>query len=304
MPVLFHSPMTRRAALVRSASALAAVVAWRGRAWGADGARAAEPPLELALISDTHIAADAQDQNRGFFPRRNLEALVPALVASKPSGVVHVGDIARLTGEVADYEAVNGVLAPVAEAAPVYFSLGNHDDRANVAAVFKTLSGARQPVADKQVLAVEHPGLRLVILDSLMYPNRTPGFLGRAQRDWLRAYLETSDDRPAVLVVHHTLGREDGELLDVDRLLALVRPLVKVKAILFGHSHAYSYAEESGIHLVNLPAVGYNFADTEPVGWVQARFGIEGAELTLRAIGGNRQQDGQTRALAWRRAAG
>ena len=107
------------------------------------------------------------------------------------------------------------------------------------------------------------------------------------------------DQRPTVLFVHHTLGDADGELLDVDRLFGIVAPHANVKAIFYGHSHRYQIDRQDRLHLVNLPACGYNFGDDQPVGWVDARFHAAGCELTLRAIGGNTQDDGQTTTLAW-----
>jgi hypothetical protein len=102
-----------------------------------------------------------------------------------------------------------------------------------------------------------------------------------------------------MLFVHHTLSDGDGDLLDVDRLFEVIRPHTKVKAIFYGHSHEYSYGRHQGVHLVNLPAVGYNFADKEPVGWVDAIFTSGGVRLTLKTIGGNRAADGETRSLSW-----
>jgi hypothetical protein len=55
------------------------------------------------------------------------------------------------------------------------------------------------------------------------------------------------------------------------------------------------------MHLINLPAVGYNFNDGEPVGWVEASFTAEGGDFRLRAIGGNTEQDGKRVSLRWRR---
>ena len=40
----------------------------------------------------------------------------------------------------------------------------------------------------------------------------------------------------------------------------------EVKAVIFGHRHVYTLDQIDGIHLVNLPAVGYSFADGNPVG--------------------------------------
>jgi hypothetical protein len=106
-------------------------------------------------------------------------------------------------------------------------------------------------------------------------------------------------DRPTVLVVHHTLGDGDGDLLDVDRLFGLLRPYRHVKAIFYGHSHVWDRQERDGIQLINLPAVGYNFRDQDPVGWVQAWFHPSGVRLKLRAFAGNRERDGELVEVAW-----
>src|SRR5205085_422809 len=146
--------------------------------------------------------------------------------------------------------------------------LGNHDDRENFLKVFDHPAGERQKIMAKFVLVVESPMVRFILLDSLLFTNKTSGFLGKAQRDWLARFLDNSDARPAVIFVHHTLGEGDNDLIDVERLFRIVSAHKKVKAIFYGHSHEYSFKTEQGVHLVNIPAVGYNFADREPVGWV------------------------------------
>ena len=72
--------------------------------------------------------------------------------------------------------------------------------------------------------------------------------------------------------MHHTLGEGDGDLLDTDRFFQILKPHRQVKAIFYGHSHVYEYGFREGKHLINLPAVGYNFSDAQPVGWLDARF--------------------------------
>ena len=104
-----------------------------------------------------------------------------------------------------------------------------------------------------------------------------------------------------MLCFHHTLGDGDGDLLDVPRLFDIIKPIRKVKAVLYGHSHEYGFSEFEGIHLVNLPAVGYNFSDTEPVGWVEARLTAKGGDFTLHVAAGNKEKDGSVKKLAWRR---
>jgi 3',5'-cyclic-AMP phosphodiesterase len=48
-----------------------------------------------------------------------------------------------------------------------------------------------------------------------------------------------------------------------------------------------------------LPAVGYNFRDQDPVGWVEADFTTAGVDLTLHASAGNRSEDGKRQFLEW-----
>ena len=263
-------------------------------------AEGSEKSLHLALLSDTHVAADPKDENRKFLPTENLKAAVAQVVEARPQAAFLNGDAARLTGELADYQAIKPLLDPIAERCPIYVGLGNHDNRENFFKVFTPPPELAQKVTEKHVLVFQQPFLRLIVLDSLLYVNKVPGLLGKAQREWLEGYLASSDSRPTVLVVHHTLGDADGELLDAEALFRIVRPYRKLKAIFYGHSHQYSYRQDTGIHLINLPAVGYNFSDKEPVGWVDALFSPAGVDLTLRALGGNKELDGKTTSLQWR----
>ena len=57
----------------------------------------------MAILSDTHIPADVNNEYRGFKPWENLKRIVPDIIASKPEGAIINGDAARLTGEVEDY---------------------------------------------------------------------------------------------------------------------------------------------------------------------------------------------------------
>ena len=300
MPGIFYRPVNRRRFLLTTARTLAGAALIRELDLTGDDPSPDEKPVRFALLSDTHIPADAENQYRGFFPWQNLKKIVPEVTATRPEGVIIDGDAARLTGEVADYDAFKELLAPLGEQTPVYIGLGNHDDRGNFLKVFDHPSGARQKIAGKHVLVIEHSSLRFVILDSLLYTNKAAGLLGKTQREWLGRFMGDSDGLPTVLFVHHTLGDGDGELLDVQRLFELVRPHRKVKAIVYGHSHKYAFSQEEGIHLINLPAVGYNFSDEEPVGWVDASFTLQGADLKLNVFGGNRAGDGKTKSLTWR----
>jgi Icc protein len=299
MPGIFHQPVGRRGFLRVSALGAAAMVTSCRSPAPRSGRPAEAAEFRVALFSDTHVPADAADAYRGFRPVDNLRAIVPQMIEARPEAAILCGDAARLEGKPEDYEALKGLLAPLAARAPISIALGNHDDRANFRKAFAPPSGPGGKELDRHVLVVEHAAVRLVVLDSLLFPNKTPGLLGQAQRAWLGGYLAETTDRPVVVFVHHTLEDRDGDLLDADRLFAILEPRRHVKAVFYGHSHVWEVRRRERLQLVNLPAVGYNFNDKDPVGWVDARFRRDGMDLTLRALAGNRAEDGLVRSFRW-----
>ena len=297
MPGIFHQPITRTDFLKISTGFLGALIV-RPQPMLANPK--ADEPYHLALLSDTHIPADATETYRDFAPVENLKKVIPQVVAQKPTATIINGDAARLKGNLEDYEMLKGLLQPVAQQGPVYIGLGNHDDRDNFTKTFEGHHDAsRQTVNGKQVLVVEHPTVRAIVLDSLLYVDKTAGLLGKTQRNWLAKYLTNADNRPTILFVHHTLGDGDGDLLDVERLFQIIEPHTNVKAVFYGHSHQYKIDQRGDLFLVNLPAVGYNFGDSEPVGWINGAFDPQGVDLTLHAVGGNLEKNGQTTRLDW-----
>jgi Icc protein len=260
-----------------------------------------EKQINLALLADTHIPADIENNYRGFYPYRNLQKVVPEIISTSPDGVLIAGDLARLTGESGDYANLKKLLSPVAEITPVFMALGNHDNRENFLKVFDETPGEKPDIKGKHITIVEKAPIRLIMLDSLLYVNKVPGLLGKAQRQWLKNYLIECDEKPTILCFHHTLSDGDGDLLDVPRLFSTILPVRKVKAIVYGHSHVYGYSEFEGIHLINLPAMGYNFSDSDAVGWVEAHIGSRGGDFVLHAVAGNQDQDGSVTKLTWRK---
>jgi 3',5'-cyclic-AMP phosphodiesterase len=253
-----------------------------------------------ALLSDLHISEDITDNYRGFSPYKNLETIVPQVVSQAPAAVAITGDLARLTGQIGDYQNLKKLLTPLSEKTPVFISLGNHDNRENFLQVFDVLPGKRQSVANKYVVVAETPPVRVIMLDSLLYEGKVPGFLGKAQRQWLADYLSSDDNTPTILCFHHMPADGKINLMDLPWLYEIIVPISKVKAIIYGHSHAYGFSEHEGIHQINLPATGYNFNDQDPVGWVEAQWTAKGGNFILHATAGNRDKDGTVTKLTWR----
>jgi len=283
-----------RRQFLRGSLALAAGVAVLGptRVFGDDR----DECTRWAFLSDTHVAPDPDNHYRGFYPYRNLQEIAGQIACNPPEGVIITGDLARLRGQTTAYENLKTLLTPVTQERPVYLGLGNHDKRDDFSTVFGGYVGAGMTVEDKCVATVVAGPMRLIVLDSLIV-DRAAGLLGRPQRTWLKNFLEACDDRPTILFFHH---RPKIDLLDTRRLFDIIRPSVKVKAVVYGHSHKFRFSEYKGIHLINLPATGYNMSGKQPVGWVEAKLTGKGGQFTLHALAGNRKLDGCTHDLCWR----
>jgi DNA repair exonuclease SbcCD nuclease subunit len=301
MPGLYRHPIRRRDFLRTSFLAGAAVVLPGCRSPQSDSSAFSAEEIHLALLSDTHVGGDRERAKdpRGFDPWENLHQVAPDIAARSPRGVIVNGDAASREGLTTDYVQLKALLEPLSRVTPVYIGFGNHDDRVNFKAVFTSPSGLDAGVPNHRALILEESFLRIIVLDSLLYVNKVAGLLGQQQRTWLSVYLNTHRDKPVILFVHHTLGDNDGDLLDAARLFEIIRPHRQVKAIFYGHSHVWNISERQAVKLINLPALGYNFSAEQPVGWVDARFHRDGVELTLHAIAGNRAQDGQVTTVDW-----
>ncbi|HUV66420.1 MAG TPA: metallophosphoesterase, partial [Sedimentisphaerales bacterium] len=221
--------MDRRSFITTSLGVVGAVFALGPmESLGADAG--AQKVARIALLSDTHIPADVQNNYRGFYPHQNLLKVVPDVASCSPDAVVITGDLARLTGELGDYANLKSLLDPLVEKTPVFMGLGNHDNRENFLKTFERTSGQKRPVSGKHVVVINKGPVRLIVLDSLLYTDKVQGLLGKAQRQWLENYLRESDNTPTILCFHHTLGDADGDLLDVLRLFDMIEPIQKVKA--------------------------------------------------------------------------
>lgn len=253
-----------------------------------------------ALLSDTHIPADKTNKSRGYSMIENMDAVLPGVVASKPDGIGITGDIARLTGKSEDYLVVKEYVDKLTKVAPVIMALGNHDHFENFNAAFPSTSGEEAHVKGKHVTVVNSGPVRLIFLDSLQITNYVAGRLGQAQRNWLQKYLTESDKKPTILLLHHTFGGGDDDLQDDLRFFKIIQPHRHVKAVFYGHSHCYRFSKQDDLDLINLPSTAYVFNNKFPVGWVDAEFTDVGASLKLRAIAGNKADEGKVTKIKWR----
>lgn len=266
---------------------------------GPSFARSRQEPAHWAFLSDTHIAGDPDHKFLGFCPYQNLREICGQIMAGPPEGLVITGDLARLKGHAEDYKNLRELVAPIAHKRPIHLATGNHDDRENFLEAFQKSSHPAWTVNGKHMLTVDTGPVKLIILDSLLFVDLPWGRLGRGQRAWLQTYLRACDEAPVILMLHHPVSGRDA-LWDAKSFLQIIKPMAKVKALVYGHSHRFAFSEYEGIHLINLPATGFNMAKDQPVGWVEAHLGKDEGLFTLHALEGDTRLNGQTTRLRWR----
>jgi 3',5'-cyclic AMP phosphodiesterase CpdA len=309
-------PISRRRFL---AGSVAAGVALLGRQYSFG--MAVEPdPHRIALLSDIHIAAEGTPNIHGTLMTDHLRQACAEILKldQAPAMTLVNGDCAYNHGDPADYEYLLSIVRPLRQAGiPMHLAMGNHDKREHFWSVLPADPSRARDLPDRQVLVVETPRANWVMLDSLDKTNSTPGTVGAAQLRWLAEALDARASKPAIVMVHHdpqtrsaiathptsrsaTQPAKVTGLTDTKELLEVLLPRKQVKALLFGHTHAWSVRQREGLHMINLPAVAYVFNPFQPSGWVDAYVRDNGMSLELRCLDPKHQWHGEKHELQWR----
>lgn len=296
---------TRRHFLASIAASAGVLVVRPGAALAAGA-----DPHRVALLSDPHLPDKPEVVARECNMTDHLRQVVTEVTKLDPKPVCAVvdGDLAFRSGTAAEYAAFAKLIDPVrASGIPLHLGLGNHDNFGRFAQGLDRLRPKDRPVDGKQVLVVELDRANLFVLDSYDPKNAVGGLIGAAQLKWLASALDARKKKPAVVIAHHTLqfaadknGKFNG-LADAAELWPLLKDRPQVKAYVFGHSHTWKLAVKDGIHLINLPAIGYPFAKTEVTGWVDMQLLPGGTRLVVRAIDPKHPKHGDKAELTWRK---
>lgn len=283
------APLSRRAFLTRTAAVAAGVSLTRFIS-----AAPAQEDWNIALLSDTHIAADPAALGRGINMADHLRQAVREVLAlpDRPQAVLFNGDCALQKGTREDYVTFTDCIRPLVDAGhSLHMTMGNHDERGAFYEVLKDQKPDRSAVESKHVSMIETPHANLFLLDSMKQVAVVTGELGEVQRVWLAEILDAHPDKPAVLIAHHTLQKEAppegkpwGGMADTAEFLDLIRSRKHVKAYVFGHSHRWSHGREGDLHLVNLPAVAYVFDQAQTSAWTLAKLDGRGMEFQIRTL--------------------
>ena len=301
MPITV-SPLTRREFCRNVAGSTLAAVLWgtSPNSWAAETDRD-----HWVFLSDTHIPSDANEERHGYNPVKNFADVRAAVLklGHKPQGVIITGDVAFLHGKLEDYLQIAAQVAPYTDnGIPVHIAFGNHDHLDNFYATFSNLKKEASPVMNKHITVLETPHANLFLLDSLYLPSTETGsgFLGLEQLRWLKKELNARKDKPALLLAHHNLDNCSGTLMDREEFWSVVKSAPQVKAYIYGHTHIYQQSVRDGVHLINLPALGWEFeSGTQPLGWSDVEISGNGIQLTLHTLPSDHPHNGDVREFAW-----
>jgi 3',5'-cyclic AMP phosphodiesterase CpdA len=265
------------------------------------------------FLSDTHVPGNPETpaprekdgKDTPYNPNENFAAARTEILAlpDKPRGVIVTGDFAYLQGKAEDYQRLASHVVPYTGAGiPVHVAFGNHDNLNNYYDAFTLSKKEESPVLDKHVLLLETPNCNLFLLDALYDNDFGAGFFGTAQLRWLKQELSARKDKPAILFAHHNLDNSPGALMDSEQFWQIIKPQTQVKAYIYGHTHVYRQSVRDDIHLINLPALGWEFQKgVQPLGWSDALLSGSGIQLTLHTMDKSHPKNGDVRQFTWLR---
>lgn len=298
MPLHLANPPTTTSALPKGISrrAFLAVCA-------AGCAKSLQPTVpqtdDWALLADTHIQADPKATAWDTCMAENLDRAIREIADLDPRHILFNGDVAFRAGEPPAYSQFLKAVDRLPKTGQLlHFTLGNHDHRANFLAAIPAPRDSN--LDSKLVTTTNGKNARYLFLDTLDKVNAIAGALGDAQRSWLVAQLNAAPNDPTILMLHHNPDLSLSGLTDSPAFLQIVRAHRQVKALIYGHTHEFRIANLDGVHLINLPAVGYRFNPKEPLGWVEAHISPGGAEIELHCLTGDSPSCRTRRKLPWR----
>lgn len=242
------------------------------------------PAAERVLLhlSDTHLRAPGPMLFDRVDGAESLARALEGIEASgvRPDGIVFTGDLVDL-GEAEAYSALREIVEPFADrlGAPVFWVMGNHDERS----AFR----ARLLDAEPDIAPVDRvdelDGLRLITLDTTV-PGHHHGELRPGQLAWLAEQLAEPAPLGTILTMHHppvpsVLPLAASVELRDQRPLADVLRGSDVRAIIAGHLHYSTFATFAGIPVSVASSTCYAQDLTVPVGGSRPQDGAQSYNL-------------------------
>ncbi|MEO1207963.1 MAG: phosphodiesterase [Cyanobacteria bacterium J06638_20] len=193
----------------------------------------------IAQISDLHVQPPGEKAygivDTNTFLQRAVEQL--NRLTPQPDLVIATGDLVDERTE-PEYRMLRELLQPLRS--PLYFVMGNHDDRAAFRTVFPDLP--YMPATGFVQYVLEDYPVRLIMLDTLV-DGEGYGDMDDARLQWLAARLAEQPHKPTLLFMHHPpfatglRGMDRLRCRGHEALAAIVSQYPCIQRVACGHLH-------------------------------------------------------------------
>lgn len=193
----------------------------------------------IAQISDLHVQPPGEKAYGIVDTNRYLKAAVEQLnrLQPQPDIVVATGDLVDERTE-AEYMMLKEILAPLRS--PLYFVMGNHDDRDAFRKVFPKLP--YMPSEGFVQYTLEAFPLRIIVLDTLV-DGEGYGDMDGDRLTWLDTRLAENRHKPTVIFMHHPpfatgmYGMDSLRCRGNEALAEIIARYPNVQRVACGHLH-------------------------------------------------------------------
>ena len=211
-------------------------------------------PVTFIHLTDLHIANPAVAEPHLYTDTSaTLRTVLDHIetIDPRPDFIVVSGDIAN-NGDPAAYQELKRVWGDCT--IPVFYALGNHDDRA---AFYDVMLGRTENTDAPYCYDLVVAGIHLIVLDTSV-PGLAHGDIEPEQFDWLAATLGRNADLPKLIILHHgpAIGFEQAgqgfETLSPEDSQRLARLLAgrNVLGLLSGHIHQDRFSLWHGVPVI------------------------------------------------------
>jgi 3',5'-cyclic AMP phosphodiesterase CpdA len=216
----------------------------------------------IAQISDLHVQPAGEKAYDIVDTNHFLQAAVEQLnrLRPQPDIVVATGDLVDERTE-AEYVMLKELLVPLRS--PLYFVMGNHDDRTAFRKIFSDLPYV--PKVGFVQYTLEDLPLRIIVLDTLV-DGEGYGLMDRDRLAWLEARLAENPDKPTVIFMHHPpfatglYGMDSLRCRGSEALAALITRYPNVQRVACGHLHRSIQTLWAGTLASVAPSVAHQVA--------------------------------------------
>lgn len=215
------------------------------------------PPLLVAQITDTHLFADPNQEQKGIVTAKSLQFVIERVEQLQPQP-----DVLLLTGDLSQdetpesYRYLQSILHPLS--IPAYWIPGNHDDLPLMEQILD-----REPIFPDK--SFQLGSWQFILLNSAIH-GCVHGKLSLPSLEWLEHQLQNANHSPTLIAIHHpplfvnSAWMDNISLQNRDDLLAILNRHPQVRLVIFGHIHQEFSHERQGIHYFGTPSTCVQFA--------------------------------------------